>query len=318
MAERRVTMTDIAREAGVGIATVDRVLNGRAAVRRTTAERVLEAASRLDYHAKGLIAGRVAGARPLCRLGFILQKESKEFYRTLAKAIDTAVRDRVDARTFADVTFVDALSPEDLSRSIGVMAEKVDALGIVSIDHPSVTSAVDIAAETGCHVFAMLSPLSAGSVKGFIGIDGRKAGRTGGAFVGRDSRRGAFHRYRRTQGRSNRWLVDAPASFRGRGGHPRRVASLSGPRSARSWVPELCSRTYAGCETEGLPCLPGRRRSCSRSGIGTPASLTRAERNLPVWRRGKGRAEGVGGRRARRTGHLHLPRNQRRVEACPA
>ena len=132
-----------------------------------------------------MIAGRVAGARPLCRLGFILQKESKEFYRTLAKAIDSAVRDRVDARTFADVTFVDALSPEDLSRSIGVMAEKVDALGIVSIDHPSVTSAVDIAAETGCHVFAMLSPLSAGSVKGFIGIDGRKAGRTAGWLMHR-------------------------------------------------------------------------------------------------------------------------------------
>ena len=40
----RPTIADLARTAGVGISTVDRVLNGRDPVRRATAERVLAAA----------------------------------------------------------------------------------------------------------------------------------------------------------------------------------------------------------------------------------------------------------------------------------
>ena len=185
MGERRVTMADVASAAGVGIATVDRVLNGRARVRRNTAERVLEAASRLDYHAKGLIADRVAGALPFCRLGFILQKESKAFYRSLRSAIETETEARAETRVSTEVAFVDALSPDDLSSRIGGMSGKVDALGVVSIDHPSVTSAIDSATEAGCRVFSMLSPLSAASVEGHIGIDGRKAGRTAGWLMRR-------------------------------------------------------------------------------------------------------------------------------------
>ena len=185
MSERRVTMFDIAREAGVGIATVDRVLNGRAPVRRATAERVLESASRLGYHARGVISDRAGKTRPNCRLGFILQKESKDFYRSLASAIEAAARDRIDANVTAEIVYVDALSPDDLSGCILDMACTVDALGVVSIDHPSVTTAIDTATGKGCHVFAMLSPLSATSVKGYIGIDGRKAGRTAGWLMRR-------------------------------------------------------------------------------------------------------------------------------------
>ena len=144
MGKRRVTMADIASAAGVGIATVDRVLNGRTRVRRRTAERVLEAASRLGYHATGLIAERVAVTHPFCRLGFILQKESKAFYRALRSAIESAAGARADTRVSVEVAFVDALSPEDLSSRISDMSGKVDALGVVSIDHPSVTSAIGL------------------------------------------------------------------------------------------------------------------------------------------------------------------------------
>ena len=184
MGERRVTMADIASAAGVGIATVDRVLNGRTKVRRRTAQRVLEAASRLGYHATGLIADRIAGAHPYCRLGFILQKESKAYYRALRSAIESAAGARADTRVSTEVTFVDALSSDDLSSRIVDMSGKLDALGVVSIDHPRVTSAIDSATEAGCRVFSMLSPLSA-SVEGHIGIDGRKAGRTAGWLMRR-------------------------------------------------------------------------------------------------------------------------------------
>ena len=47
MGKARVTMEDVAKAAGVGVATVDRVLNGRARVRTSTAEQVLHAAEQL-------------------------------------------------------------------------------------------------------------------------------------------------------------------------------------------------------------------------------------------------------------------------------
>ena len=253
MGERRVTMADVARVAGVGIATVDRVLNGRAEVRRETAERVLEAASRIGYHAKGLIADRVAGALPFCRLGFILQKESKTFYRTLGRAIEAAAGDVAGVRVSTEVSFVDALSPDDLSSRIRDMAGRVDALGVVSIDHPSVTSAIDSATEAGCHVFSMLSPLSAASVKGYIGIDGRKAGRTAGwlmrrflsegevgilvgshRYLGHEAREVGFRSYMREQApdvllkESLVYLDDAAVAYEAASELLRRAPDLSG------------------------------------------------------------------------------------------
>src|SRR5262245_18807972 len=44
-----VTIADVAARAGVGVATVSRVLNGRANVRAATRARVLEAIEALDY-----------------------------------------------------------------------------------------------------------------------------------------------------------------------------------------------------------------------------------------------------------------------------
>ena len=67
----RYTLTDVAREAGVSAATVDRVLNNRAGVRGRTREVVIETARRLGY-----ISTDSGPARPatssVVRLDFVL------------------------------------------------------------------------------------------------------------------------------------------------------------------------------------------------------------------------------------------------------
>jgi LacI family transcriptional regulator len=59
---RPATLTDVAREAGVSIATASKALNGRGQVRLETRDRVLEVAQRLSFSpnaaARSLIAGR--------------------------------------------------------------------------------------------------------------------------------------------------------------------------------------------------------------------------------------------------------------------
>jgi len=59
---RTVTLTDVARLAGVSISTASKALNGRAQVRAQTRERVMQAAEQLNFQpnalAQGLLAGR--------------------------------------------------------------------------------------------------------------------------------------------------------------------------------------------------------------------------------------------------------------------
>jgi LacI family transcriptional regulator len=79
----RPTIHDVAREAGVSTATVDRVLNAREKVREDTARRVYEAARLVGYHATPLIGQRVQLDLPRLRLGVVLHKEKQAFYQTL-------------------------------------------------------------------------------------------------------------------------------------------------------------------------------------------------------------------------------------------
>jgi len=59
---RTTTLTDVARLAGVSVATASKALNGRSQVRAETRQRVIEAAERLAFRpnqvARGLLAGR--------------------------------------------------------------------------------------------------------------------------------------------------------------------------------------------------------------------------------------------------------------------
>src|SRR6187402_402568 len=58
---RPTTLNDVAKLAGVSIATVSKALNGRSQVRAETRERVQEAAARLNFTPNPLALGLLAG-----------------------------------------------------------------------------------------------------------------------------------------------------------------------------------------------------------------------------------------------------------------
>ena len=66
----RPTITDLAKTAGVSVATVDRVLNRRFPVREDTAIRVVQAAEAIGYHATDLLKRRLAET-PQRRFGLV-------------------------------------------------------------------------------------------------------------------------------------------------------------------------------------------------------------------------------------------------------
>ena len=62
MAERRVTIADVAADAGVGVGTVSRVLNGSDQVRESTMRAVLDSIDRLGYRPSYAAAALVRGS----------------------------------------------------------------------------------------------------------------------------------------------------------------------------------------------------------------------------------------------------------------
>ena len=177
-APRRPTIADVAAAAEVSVATVDRVLNRRHPVREATARRVLEAAESLGYHATPLLRARVQAQQKTCRMGFLLQRESSPFYQQLASHLEAAAQGLAGRESRPLIEFVGELDAVRIVERLQSLSRRVDALAVVSVDHPRVTEEIERLHRDGIPMFTLLSDLSASLRAGYIGLDARKAGRT--------------------------------------------------------------------------------------------------------------------------------------------
>lgn len=185
---KRPTLTDIAAEAGVGVATVDRVLNGRATVKPATAQRVADAAERLGYHARGLIRARIDAGLPTMTFGFVLSKERQSFYQNFAQALTAAVAERRDIRGTALIRFVPATTPEDFGTAIREVARRSHAVGSAAVNHQSVTQVVSDLARDGTPFFALLNDIAQNVRHSYYGMDNIKVGRIAAWMIAKEVR----------------------------------------------------------------------------------------------------------------------------------
>ena len=93
---KRPTIKDVAAEANVSVATVNRVLSGSGAVRQGTRERVMLAAEQIGFYGMGALRSRIAAARPRYRLGFLLHQPGRAFYRKMADSLRLAAKTMPD------------------------------------------------------------------------------------------------------------------------------------------------------------------------------------------------------------------------------
>lgn len=181
--KRRPTLEDVAREAGVSLSTVDRVLNLRAGVRADTAQRIADAAARLGFHGRNIIEQRLLQNRPTLRLGFLLRKRDVPFYQGLAQALSDAAAVNVRARVRVMVGYLDDLEPAAAAARILAMRGEVDGLALVAADHLAVREAVATLRAEGMPVLALISELAAAAGAAYAGVDNRRMGRMAGWFV---------------------------------------------------------------------------------------------------------------------------------------
>lgn len=176
----RATVADVARQAGVSVATVDRVINARLPVRTKTATLVREAAEAVGFHAASLIRQRSETDRPTMTFGFILQRHSIQFYGALGDALTDATHSDSKINGIPIVEYLDDLTPAFVAERVRKMAARTDGIALVAADHPHVSRAIADVREMGKPVVALLSDLSAPARAAYVGVDWRKTGRTVG------------------------------------------------------------------------------------------------------------------------------------------
>jgi len=174
---RRPTIADLAQAAGVSVATVDRILNGREKVRGETAARVHEAARRIGYRGLALIEERLQPDLPKVRLGFLLQKEKQAFYRSFAREIGLAAGAVSGRKIVPVIEFASSQSPNDVAEMLRGMVGRVEAVAATAVNHHAVTQAVTDLRDAGIPTFALLSDFAQGVRESYVGMNNLKIGR---------------------------------------------------------------------------------------------------------------------------------------------
>lgn len=181
---RRATVHDVAREAGVSLATVDRVLNGRPGVRAETAEKVAEAIRILDFR-RDLSASMLARAREI-RVLFLLPDGTNAFMLHLASVIERQRRGMKGERIAIATRRVKAFDSVSLAREIsGLDPKTCDCAIVVATDDDRVRAAIEQANRRGIVVLTLVSDVERSARREFVGIDNVAAGRTAASLIGR-------------------------------------------------------------------------------------------------------------------------------------
>ena len=178
----RSTLIDIAREAGVSAATVDRVLNNRAGVRSRTRQIVIETAQRLGYISAAPGATPV-GTDAVIRLDFVIPMGTNTFMKMLSQQVDlqSAARADLDVRVHP----IDGLNPDTLAGVLTGLRGCTQGVGVIALDHPTVREAIRGLSADGVKIVTLASDITHVQRVAYVGIDNRQAGRLAGYVLGR-------------------------------------------------------------------------------------------------------------------------------------
>lgn len=174
----RFLVKDIALQAGLGTATVDRVLNGRGGVRQQTADRVHHAIRELEAQ-----AGQLAASGRKFIIDLVVEAP-----QTFREALDAAIRQelplmqpasfriRSDTRTHFPV--------EEMDRAL-TRAGRLGSHGVIVMapDTSAIRTAIDRLDRQGIPVVTLATDLPGTGRKAYVGLDNARAGRTAAWFL---------------------------------------------------------------------------------------------------------------------------------------
>jgi LacI family transcriptional regulator, galactose operon repressor len=179
----KARLADVAREAGVSLATVDRTINGRSGVREHTAERIWDAVRRLESGLPSALSGN--GRQSPLQFDFILPAGTNTFMQNLDDTIGAIGGELSGQDIIVRCHRIEGFNPYALANSIGELGKSSDGLAIAALDNPVVREAVNDISDHGVPVVTLVCDLSNARQIAYVGLDNRAAGRTAGYLMGR-------------------------------------------------------------------------------------------------------------------------------------
>ena len=168
---RRNRLEDIARHAGVGVATVDRVLNERGGVSEKTTAKVLASA-------RSLGTKRVLPSNRKRRLSIeaVLSRDHSAFYSRLNQALKEVTK-LADIPATIYRTHIDVGDPERLITHLDSVSENRDGVILFASDLPLISDAINRLADQTT-IVTISTDISNSARHCYIGIDNFNAGQS--------------------------------------------------------------------------------------------------------------------------------------------
>lgn len=176
--KKKVNIETIARMAGVGVATVDRVLNERGGVSQETMRLVLKAA-------------REAGIRRILpdehrhpwQIEVILSSNGTYFFQKLADDFSALANSLGYRRLTLHRTLISESQPLKLAQHILASSKKRNGIIVFAPNHSAIYQALATCKERGIPVITLASDLPNADRLCHVGINQRQAGRTAGLLM---------------------------------------------------------------------------------------------------------------------------------------
>jgi LacI family transcriptional regulator len=179
------TIAEIARIAGVGTATVDRVLNRRPGVNADTVQRVMQVVAELGAVPQ---PGRPRRGENF-RFAFVLPADETPFLGLVDRQIALAAGDFRHQHITELTHRIDASDPASFAAELGLLRD-CQGIALLAPDLPPVKLAINQLVRAGLHVVTLFSDVAGSMREAHIGADNRAAGRTAGLLLARMARAG--------------------------------------------------------------------------------------------------------------------------------
>jgi len=171
-----LTLRDIAREAGVSLATVDRVLHNRPGVRADTVRRVKETIERNAFQPH-VAAAELARGRAR-RFAFVMPSGPNLFMQQIQSYLGEMSGWLSARRLIVETIVTDVFDAVVLASRLESIGGDFDGVAIVALDHPRVREAINGLVDGGTKVVTLVSdvPSSRRMMKSPISFDANRCG----------------------------------------------------------------------------------------------------------------------------------------------
>jgi len=179
----RPTTKDLAREAQVSRATVDRVLNGRDGVKQKTVDRVNEAIEKLGF-VRNIQAANLARSQRY-RFVFALPRSGDQFLSEIIRHIEEASSTFAEDLVWCEVHQIDENDPHSISAFLTDLdVATTNGVAIMAPESPQLRDAIFRLQERGVAALPFISDQTA-MRDHWVGMNNHSAGATAANLIGR-------------------------------------------------------------------------------------------------------------------------------------